>query len=213
MSYARVLFREKNKKRTSRHVSPVPVTRVLLGCHARPVTRGESLSSAAEAPREGNHSYAMFMASWVILILLLLLPVLCEYVLHCKKGFPHLLGFDALQQVLRPHLLAQVLELHSGLQHRVHVHDDGCQADLRPRASVPMAALASSSSSPSAPPRRLLHFFAFLFAMASFHSRDSRVVAPLLWDLPRAARGTQVSIYVVTNQPTSVAQYALVSTK
>ena len=137
MSYARVLFREKNKKRTSRHVSPVPVTRVLLGCHARPVTRGESLSSAAEAPREGNHSYAMFMASWVILILLLLLPVLCEYVLHCKKGFPHFLGFDALQQVLRPHLLAQVLELHSGLQHRVHVHDDGCQADLRPRLAPP----------------------------------------------------------------------------
>lgn len=177
---------------------------MLLGCHARPVTRGESLSSAAEAPREGNHSYAMFMASWVILILLLLLPVLCEYVLHCKKGFPHLLGFDALQQVLRPHLLAQVLELHSGLQHRVHVHDDGCQA----KPTSPRLVLLRRAR-----PRRLLHFFAFLFAMASFHSRDSRVVAPLLWDLPRAARGTQVSIYVVTNQPTSVAQYALVSTK
>ena len=67
----------------------------------------------------------------------LLLPVLCEYVLHCKKGFPHFLGFDALQQVLRPHLLAQVLELHSGLQHRVHVHDDGYQADLRPRLAPP----------------------------------------------------------------------------
>ena len=57
---------------------------------------------------------------------------------------------------------------------------------LRPNGRPRLA-----SSSPSAPPRRLLHFFAFLLAMASFHSRDSRVVAPLLWDLPRAARGTQ----------------------
>lgn len=182
MSYARVLFREKNKKRTSRHVSPVPVTRVLLGCHARPVTRGESLSSAAEAPREGNHSYAMFMASWVILILLLLLPVLCEYVLHCKKGFPHFLGFDALQQVLRPHLLAQVLELHSGLQHRVHVHDDGCQADLaalaplRPNGRPRLASFFAERSSTSTAALFCLSPRYGLISLSRFESSGALVV-------------------------------------